>query len=79
MFLAWLLHASRLDRPRLPVLLTLHGKHAAPGTHARRTGPATPTAGRCGSATAPPTSISSTAYGWVLDAAWLLSRGRPRL
>ena len=26
-FLAWLLHASRLDRPRLPVLLTLHGRH----------------------------------------------------
>ena len=26
MFLAWLLHASRLDRPRLPVLFTLHGK-----------------------------------------------------
>src|SRR5581483_9855517 len=27
-FLAWLLHASRLDRPRLPVLLTLDGRHA---------------------------------------------------
>jgi len=26
-FVAWLLHASRLDRPRLPVLLTLHGRH----------------------------------------------------
>jgi hypothetical protein len=29
-FLAWLLHASRLDRPRLPVLLTLHGRHPRP-------------------------------------------------
>ena len=28
-FLAWLLHASRLDRPRLPVLLTLHGARTA--------------------------------------------------
>ena len=36
MFLAWLLHASRLDRPRLPVLLTLHGKHPRRRTHARR-------------------------------------------
>lgn len=26
-FLAWLLHASRLQRPRLPALLTLHGRH----------------------------------------------------
>jgi GH15 family glucan-1,4-alpha-glucosidase len=29
-FMAWLLSATRLDRPRLPVLLTLHGKHPAP-------------------------------------------------
>ena len=28
MFLRWLLHASRLDRPRLPVLLTLDGRKA---------------------------------------------------
>ena len=28
-FMAWLLSATRLDRPRLPVLLTLHGKHPA--------------------------------------------------
>jgi GH15 family glucan-1,4-alpha-glucosidase len=26
-FFAWLLHASRLDRPRMPVLLTLDGRH----------------------------------------------------
>ena len=26
-FLAWLLHAGRLQRPRLPALLTLHGRH----------------------------------------------------
>ena len=29
-FLAWLRHASRLDRPRLPVLLTLDGRHPTP-------------------------------------------------
>jgi GH15 family glucan-1,4-alpha-glucosidase len=28
MFLRWLLHASRLDRPRLPVVLTLEGRRA---------------------------------------------------
>src|SRR5205814_144563 len=29
-FMAWLLHASRLDRPRVPVLLTLDGRPAPP-------------------------------------------------
>lgn len=29
-FMAWLLHATRLDRPRLPALLTLHGKRPPP-------------------------------------------------
>ena len=33
-FLAWLLHASRLERPRLPVLLTLDGRHATPRARA---------------------------------------------
>ena len=70
-FLAWLLHASRLDRPRLPVLFTLHGRH--------------PTAehdveGWPGYAHSQPVRIGNGAanqhqldgYGWVLDAAWLL-------
>ena len=46
-FMAWLLSATRLDRPRLPVLLTLHGKHPKVRTRAgglarlrrQRTGP----------------------------------------
>ena len=59
-FLAWLLHASRLSRPCLPVLFTLDGRpgHARPSSPA---GPATPTAAPSGSATAPPASTSSTA------------------
>ena len=61
-FLAWLLHASRLDRPRLPVLLTLHGRHPAPERELPA-GRATPPAGRSASATAPPTSTNSTATG----------------
>ena len=70
-FLAWLLHASRLDRPRLPVLFTLHG---------RRPDPNTTLDGWPGYAHSQPVRIGNGAadqhqldgYGWVLDAAWLL-------
>lgn len=77
MFLAWLLHASRLDRPHLPVLLTLHGKHA----RSERALDGWP-----GYADSHPVRLGNGAanqhqldgYGWVLDAAWLLTRaGRP--
>jgi GH15 family glucan-1,4-alpha-glucosidase len=72
MFLAWLLHASRLDRPRLPVLLTLHGKH--PGAERAL-------AGWPGYAASRPVRVGNGAadqhqldgYGWVVDAAWLLT------
>ena len=78
MFLAWLLHASRLDRPRLPVLLTLHGKHPRP----ERTLDGWP-----GYADSRPVRIGNGAadqhqldgYGWVLDAAWLLTDAGHRL
>ncbi len=73
MFLAWLLHASRLDRPRLPVLLTLHGKHPDaerilddwPGYVESR-----PV--RVGNGAADQHQLDG--YGWVLDAAWLLTQ-----
>ncbi|MFI6263043.1 glycoside hydrolase family 15 protein [Micromonospora sp. NPDC051006] len=68
-FLAWLLHASRLQRPRLPALLTLHGRHVP----AERELPGWP--GYLGSV---PVRIGNAAagqhqldgYGWVIDAAW---------
>jgi GH15 family glucan-1,4-alpha-glucosidase len=71
-FLAWLLHASRLDRPRLPVLLTLHGRHPA----RERELPGWP-----GYAGSHPVRVGNGAadqhqldgYGWVLDAACLLA------
>jgi GH15 family glucan-1,4-alpha-glucosidase len=70
-FLYWLLHASRLDRPRLPVLLTLDGTPAPD----ERTWPGWP--GYGGSA---PVRVGNDArhqhqldgYGWVVDAAALL-------
>ncbi|MER7893763.1 glycoside hydrolase family 15 protein [Micromonospora sp. NPDC094482] len=68
-FLAWLLHASRLQRPRLPALLTLHGRHVP----AERELSGWP--GYLGSV---PVRIGNAAagqhqldgYGWVIDAAW---------
>jgi len=77
-FMAWLLNATRLDRPRLPVLLTLHGRHPA----AERELPGWP-----GYARSRPVRVGNGAadqfqldgYGWVLDAAWLLTRDGHRL
>jgi pentatricopeptide repeat protein len=71
-FLAWLLHASRLSRPRLPVLFTLDGR-PGPGE--------TELAGWPGYADSRPVRIGNGAarqhqldgYGWVIDAAWLLT------
>lgn len=77
-FLAWLLHASRLDRPRLPVLLTLDGRHS-PAERELVTWP--------GYAGSRPVRLGNGAarqhqldgYGWTLDAAWLLTNAGHRL
>ena len=71
-FLAWLLHASRLSRPCLPVLFTLDGR---PGPREAEL------AGWPGYADSRPVRIGNGAarqhqldgYGWVVDAAWLLT------
>lgn len=77
-FLAWLLHASRLDRPRLRVLLTLDGRRPPPErelsgwpgyAHSRPV--------RTGNGAADQHQLDG--YGWVIDAAWLLSRAGHRL
>ena len=76
--MAWLLSATRLDRPRLPVLLTLHGKH--PRSERELTtwpGYAASTPVRVGNAASAQHQLDG--YGWVLDAAWLLSRSGHRL
>lgn len=77
-FLAWLLHASRLARPRLPVLLTLHGRYPSPERELH---------GWPGYASSRPVRVGNGAadqhqldgYGWVVDAAWLLVRSGARL
>jgi GH15 family glucan-1,4-alpha-glucosidase len=77
-FMAWLLHATRLHRPRLPVLLTVHGKRPA-AEHQLSGWP--------GYAGSRPVRFGNGAvdqhqldgYGWVLDAAWLLTEGGHRL
>jgi GH15 family glucan-1,4-alpha-glucosidase len=77
-FLGWLLHASRLERPRLPVLLTLDGRRAS----AERTLRGWP--GYDGSA---PVRIGNGAaqqhqldgYGWLVDAAWVYVMAGNRL
>jgi GH15 family glucan-1,4-alpha-glucosidase len=72
-FLYWLLHASRLDRPRLPALLTLHGR-AVPAE--REVGEWPGYGGsrpvRFGNGARDQHQLDN--YGWVLDAMWLLVR-----
>ncbi|MFF0232672.1 glycoside hydrolase family 15 protein [Micromonospora sp. NPDC005254] len=77
-FLAWLLHASRLQRPRLPALLTLHGRHVPAEREL---------AGWPGYLDSRPVRIGNGAagqhqldgYGWVIDAAWAFARAGHRL
>jgi GH15 family glucan-1,4-alpha-glucosidase len=70
-FLWWLLHASRLQRPRLPVLLTLDGRHPPPehGLH-DWPGYAGSVPVRVGNGAAAQHQLDG--YGWVIDAAWVL-------
>jgi GH15 family glucan-1,4-alpha-glucosidase len=69
-FLAWLLHASRLQRPRLPALLTLHGRHAPRERELSGwPGYAGSVPVRTGNGAADQHQLDG--YGWVVDAAWL--------
>ena len=77
-FMAWLLSGTRLDRPRLPVLLTLHGKHPSPERELSHwSGYAASTPVRAGNAASDQHQLDG--YGWVLDAAWLLTLSGHRL
>jgi len=72
-FLYWLLHASRLDRPRLPPLLTIHGCHAPPEREVAWPGYADSRPVRFGNDARDQHQLDN--YGWVIDAMWLLVRG----
>jgi GH15 family glucan-1,4-alpha-glucosidase len=77
-FLYWLLHASRLHRPRLPALLTVHGRAVpAERTIADWTGWAGSRPVRVGNGARDQHQLDN--YGWVLDAMWLLVRDGHRL
>jgi GH15 family glucan-1,4-alpha-glucosidase len=72
-YMYWLLHASRLTRPRLQVLYTIYGK---PSSEEREI------EGVPGYRGSLPVRVGNAAssqhqldvYGWVLDAAWLLTK-----
>ena len=77
-FLAWLLHASRLQRPRLPVLLTLHGRHVpAERELSGWPGYADSRPVRVGNGAADQHQLDG--YGWVIDAAWAFAQAGHRL
>ncbi|MGH8914762.1 MAG: glycoside hydrolase family 15 protein [Acidimicrobiia bacterium] len=77
-FLGWLLHASRLARPRLPAMFTLDGRPTPrereldgwPGYAESR-----PVRGGNGARS----QHQLDGYGWVLDAAWQLTQTGHRL
>jgi GH15 family glucan-1,4-alpha-glucosidase len=77
-FLAWLLHASRLHRPRLPVLFTVDGRPGRPEVELD---------GWPGYAGSSPVRVGNGAsgqhqldgYGWVIDSVWLLTDNGHRL
>jgi GH15 family glucan-1,4-alpha-glucosidase len=68
-FLGWLLHASRLERPRLRVLFTLHGRRPRAERELDWPGYAHSRPVRVGNGAADQHQLDG--YGWVLDAGWL--------
>jgi GH15 family glucan-1,4-alpha-glucosidase len=71
-FLYWLLHAIRLDRPRLPPLLTLFGRPVPPERELPWPGYADSRPVRYGNGACDQHQLDC--YGWVIDAMWLLVR-----
>jgi GH15 family glucan-1,4-alpha-glucosidase len=72
-----LLHASRLERPRLPALLTIHGGRVPAEREVPWSGYADSRPVRFGNGAAAQHQLDN--YGWVIDAMWLLERAGHRL
>jgi GH15 family glucan-1,4-alpha-glucosidase len=76
-FLAWLRHASRLARPRLPALFTIDGRPGPGERELAWPGYAGSRPVRVGNGASDQHQLDG--YGWVLDAAWLLVASGERL
>ena len=78
-FLSWLLHASRLARPRLPALFTLHGRPGPSEVELEGGWPgyAGSTPVRMGNGASAQHQLDG--YGWLLDAAWRFQAAGHRL
>ena len=77
-FLGWLLHASRLQRPHLPALLTLTGGQVPKERQLSRwPGYAGSSPVRTGNLAASQHQLDG--YGWVIDAAWAFVESGRRL
>jgi GH15 family glucan-1,4-alpha-glucosidase len=76
-FMHWLLHASRLSRPRLRVLYDIHGKPAPAERELTVSGYRNSIPVRVGNGARHQHQLD--VYGWVADAAWLLQESGHRL
>jgi GH15 family glucan-1,4-alpha-glucosidase len=76
-FMHWLLHASRLSRPRLRVLYGIHGESAPDETEVDVSGYLGSSPVRVGNGAKDQHQLD--VYGWVVDAAWLLEEAGQRL
>ncbi|MGH2755959.1 MAG: glycoside hydrolase family 15 protein, partial [Actinomycetota bacterium] len=76
-FMHWLLHSSRLTRPRLSVLYDIYGKPAPPEREADVTGYRDSRPVRVGNEARDQHQLD--VYGWVADAAWMLESSSHRL
>jgi GH15 family glucan-1,4-alpha-glucosidase len=76
-FLYWLLHAGRLYRPRLPPLLTIHGRAVPAEQQLDWPGYAESRPVRFGNDARHQHQLDN--YGWVVDAMWLLESAGHRL
>lgn len=76
-FMHWLLHASRLTRPRLQVLYDVYGKPAPTETEVDVSGYRGSRPVRVGNNARAQHQLD--VYGWVADAAWMLEQAGHRL